>query len=72
MTDCCTLGCFYRGDKVSVGEHKTVCGYKDESQLLAISMKEVYYSITALLHLYINVCMILVLAQSNYIYCVCI
>lgn len=44
------IGCFYKGDKVSVTEHKTTCVYKDESQLLAITMKEVREGGCMILH----------------------
>ena len=36
-----SAGCMYHGTSVSVAEHKSSCSYKDESQLLIITMREV-------------------------------
>ena len=33
-------GCFFRGTSGEVAEHKAGCPYRDESQLLAITMRE--------------------------------
>ena len=35
------VGCYFTGTRTEVGEHKKDCSFKDESQLLAIAMKEV-------------------------------
>lgn len=36
-----TVGCYFCGTRADVSEHKKDCSFKDESQLLAIAMKEV-------------------------------
>ena len=36
-----TLGCVFRGTSQEVKDHKATCSYKDDTQLLAITMKEV-------------------------------
>ena len=35
------VGCCFNGTRTEVAEHKKVCSFKDETQLLAIAMKEV-------------------------------
>lgn len=39
------IGCFFYGTKTDVAEHKRDCSFKDESQLLAIAMKEVKFDL---------------------------
>ena len=34
-------GCYFTGTRTETAEHKKVCSFKDETQLLAIAMKEV-------------------------------
>lgn len=35
------VGCKFTGGKAEVSDHKSVCSFKDESQLMAALMKEV-------------------------------
>ena len=42
-----TAGCYFCGTRTEVAEHKKVCSFKDETQLLAIAMKEVTSSHTS-------------------------
>ena len=35
------VGCYFHGTRTEVAEHKRDCSFKDETQLLAIAMKEV-------------------------------
>ena len=37
----CTTGCHFVGGRLDVGRHKETCSFNDESQLIAVTMKEV-------------------------------
>ena len=42
------LGCAFKGNKDEIVSHKAKCVYHDESQLLALTMKEVHTYYTPL------------------------
>ena len=48
-----TSGCVFRGTTTEVSEHKANCNFSDESQLLAIAIKEVWLHISYLAVFYL-------------------
>ncbi len=39
------VGCKFKGDRSKIGSHKLTCSFKDESQMLAVVMKEVRFNV---------------------------